>query len=45
VRAFVPAPLPLEPPLALDAPLQALHELALLVCGRLDGVASLLPNL
>lgn len=41
---FVPAPLPLEPPLALDVPLQALHELALLVCGRLDGVASLLPN-
>jgi Fic family protein len=44
VRAFVPAPLPPEPPLALDATLQALHERALLACGRLDGVSSHLPN-
>jgi Fic family protein len=44
VRAFVPAPLPPEPPLVLDATLQALHERALLACGRLDGVSSLLPN-
>jgi len=28
----------------LDVPLQALQELELLVCGRLNGVVSLLPN-
>ena len=44
VRAFVPAPLPPEPPVALAGPLQALHERALLACGRLDGVSSLLPD-
>jgi Fic family protein len=44
VRAFVPAPLPPEPPVALDGTLQALHERALLACGRLDGVSSLLPD-
>jgi hypothetical protein len=31
VRAFVPAPLPPEPPLVLAGSLQALHEQALLV--------------
>ncbi|MEY4840476.1 MAG: hypothetical protein RLZZ374_1384, partial [Cyanobacteriota bacterium] len=44
VRAFVPAPLPPEPPLSLSGPLQVLHERALLACGRLDGVSSLLPD-
>jgi len=44
VRAFVPAPLPPEPPVDLSGPLQGLHERALLACGRLDGVSSLLPD-
>jgi len=44
VRAFVPAPLPPEPALSLTGPLQALHDRALLACGRLDGVSSLLPD-
>jgi hypothetical protein len=44
VRAFVPAPLPPDPPLELAGPLQALHERALLACGRLDGISSLLPD-
>jgi Fic family protein len=44
VRAFVPAPLPPDPPVQLDGPVQALHERALLACGRLDGVSSLLPD-
>lgn len=44
VLAFVPAPLPPDPPLELTGPLQALHERALLACGRLDGISSLLPN-
>ena len=44
VGAFVPDPLPPEPPVVLVGPLQALHERALLACGRLDSVSSLLPN-
>ena len=44
VRAFVPAPLPPDPPVVLSGPLQDLHERALLACGRLDGVSSLLPD-
>ena len=44
VRAFVPAPLPPDPSVQLEGPLQALHERALLACGRLDGVSSLLPD-
>ena len=44
VRAFVPAPLPPVPPVLLAGPLEALHERALLACGRLDGVSSLLPD-
>lgn len=44
VRAFVPAPLPPRPPVVLEGPLQTLHEKALLACGRLDGVSSLLPD-
>lgn len=44
VLAFVPAPLPPDPPVALEGPLQSLHERALLSCGRLDGVSALLPD-
>lgn len=44
VRAFVPAPVPPDPPVQREGVLQALHERALLVCGRLDGVSSLLPD-
>ena len=44
VRAYVPAPLPPDPAVLLEGPLQALHERALLSCGRLDGVSSLLPD-
>jgi Fic family protein len=44
VRAFVPDPLPPDPPVLLVGPLQALHERALLACGRLDGVSTLLPD-
>jgi len=44
VRAFVPAPLPPDPPVQLEGPLQTSHERALLACGRLDGVSSLLPD-
>jgi hypothetical protein len=43
-RAFIPAPLPPEPPLAMDAALQALYDQALLAIGRLDSVSSLLPD-
>ncbi len=44
VRAFVPDPLPPDPPLLLQGTLQATHERALLACGRLDGVSALLPD-
>lgn len=44
VRAFVPAPLPPRPPLRFDAQLQDLLERANLSVGRLDGVATLLPE-
>jgi Fic family protein len=44
VEAFVPAPLPPEPPLALEGPLDALLEEALLGLGRLDTMAGLLPD-
>lgn len=43
VRAFVPAPLPPRPPVAL-AGLQTELEAAVLAIGRLDGVAALLPD-
>lgn len=43
VRAFVPVPLPPDPPLDLD-PLQPLLERALLALGRLDAVSALLPD-
>ncbi|MDE2570923.1 MAG: Fic family protein [bacterium] len=43
-RAFVPKPLPPEPPLQLDAALQALLDQANFALGRLDGAASVLPD-
>ena len=44
VRAFVPNPLPPQPPLDLSGARQRLLEQALLACGRLDGVSALLPD-
>src|SRR4029077_7813860 len=44
VRAFVPPPLPPRPPVRLDA-VQVLLEQANQALGRLDGLASLLPDL
>lgn len=44
MRAFVPAPLPPDPPLDLSGARQRLLERALLACGRLDGVTALLPD-
>ena len=43
VRAFVPAPLPPEPPLDLP-PLMSLHERAAVAVGRLDAVAAIPPS-
>ena len=44
VRAFVPRPLPPDPPLALDGPLQQALEAATLALGRLDAISTLLPD-
>ncbi len=44
VRAFIPAPLPPDPPLVLDGPLQQSLEAALLALGRLDSLSVLLPD-
>ncbi len=44
VRAFIPVPLPPNPPLALEGDLQRLLEAAVLAVGRLDGVSALLPD-
>jgi Fic family protein len=44
VRAFVPAPLPPQPALEVAPPLRDLLDRSLLALGRLDGIASLLPN-
>ena len=44
VHAFVPAPLPPSPPLALEGSLQQLLEDATLAVGRLDTIATLLPD-
>ena len=43
-RAFVPNPLPPEPPLELDAEIQDLAEKAMLALGRLDGLTAVLPD-
>ncbi|MEW6218777.1 MAG: Fic family protein [Thermodesulfobacteriota bacterium] len=45
VRAFVPAPLPPNPPLMFDGGLQRALESAVLAVGRLDGVSVLLPDM
>lgn len=42
--AFVPKPLPPDPPLALDASLLSLLEEAVGELGRLDGVAKVIPD-
>ncbi len=44
VRAFLPAPLPPKPPLAIDAALRERLDAALLAVGRLDSVTTLLPD-
>jgi len=44
VRAFVPASLPPAPPLTFEGNLQRALEAAVLALGRLDGVATLLPD-
>lgn len=44
VRAFVPKPLPPEPPLALDDATQDRLEKANRALGRLDGLAALIPD-
>lgn len=44
VQAFVPAPLPPNPPLILDGTLQQDLEAAVLALGRLDGIAAHLPD-
>lgn len=43
-RAFVPAPLPPDPPLAWSPALRTRFDAALVALGRLDAVAALLPN-
>src|SRR4051794_14568630 len=43
-RAFIPAPLPPDPPLHIDGPMLALLTRASEGVGRLDGVARMLPN-
>lgn len=44
VRAFVPHPLPPEPPVQIVPERQRLLERALLACGRLDAITALLPD-
>jgi Fic family protein len=44
VEAFVPAPLPPVPPLAMDGEVRIALDAALLALGRLDGVSSVLPD-
>ncbi len=44
VRAFVPGPLPPEPPLRLDPAVRESLDQALLALGRLDSVSTLLPD-
>src|SRR5215208_1689986 len=42
-RAFIPAPLPPDPPVVI-AEMQGLLERAILAVGRLDGIAQTLPS-
>lgn len=44
VRAFIPAPLPCRPPLAIDGVLRDRLDEAILNLGRLDSVSALLPD-
>ncbi len=44
VRAYVPPPLPPQPALRIDGPIQTLLEFATLAVGRLDAVSNRLPN-
>lgn len=44
VKAFVPRPLPPEPPLQLDGDLDALLDTAATSVGRLDGISMILPD-
>ena len=44
VRAFIPSPLPPDPPLNVDADLRAQLDAALVALGRLDSVTTLLPD-
>jgi len=44
VRAFIPAPLPPQPPVDLGGSRALLLERALVACGRLDGITTLLPH-
>ena len=44
VRAYIPAPLPPDPPIAMDGPLQQALEAASLALGRLDSISVLLPE-
>jgi Fic family protein len=43
-KAFIPAPLPPDPPIVWDEELQNLLSKADMALGRLDGIATLLPN-
>ena len=43
-RAFIPRPLPPDPPVAVDEHLQRLLEIASLALGRLDGIGRLLAG-
>ena len=45
VRAFVPHPLPPKPPLVIDPSLRESIDQALLSLGRLDSIATLLPDI
>lgn len=44
VKAFIPEPLPPNPPLRIDAALRDRLDAALLALGRLDSVTTLLPD-
>ncbi len=43
-RAFIPAPLPPAPPIAMDEEMTRLLEVANLAVGRLDGIATTVPS-
>ncbi len=45
VRAFVPRPLPPDPPLRIDGPLRDLLDKALLALGRLDSISIVVPDI